>query len=146
MKLHILPIALSFLPSVVQAALNGRCAHGSDAEFNNFGICVKTSTCAHYNGRTKNNLCPDDPDDVKCCVVEMCGDCGERGCSYCQWTSDGCEFHWENGTFAMLYVVVAGMELTVIKICAPEAATSSAAVFENLWRTDQCRTGHGDCV
>jgi hypothetical protein len=97
MKLQSLSVAFFFLPLVAHAALNGRCVHGSDAEFNNYGICVKTSTCDRYNGRTKNNLCPYDGDDVKCCVVEMCGDCGERGCSYCQWTSGGCEYSWENG-------------------------------------------------
>jgi hypothetical protein len=44
-----------------QATLNGPCDGG-------LGACVHTSTCNDHGGTIHNNLCPDDPNDVKCCT------------------------------------------------------------------------------
>lgn len=83
------------LPLAAVATLNGHCVKGSDPLYNNFGICVKTSTCKHYGGTSKGGLCPYDDDDVKCCVVEeACAECGENGCSICQWTNQPCDMYW----------------------------------------------------
>ncbi|KAL1847814.1 hypothetical protein VTK73DRAFT_10258 [Phialemonium thermophilum] len=53
------------------------------------------ATCKKYGGHHKDNLCPYDGPDVKCCVVEeTCGDCGENGSSICQWTNLPCSLSW----------------------------------------------------
>ncbi|KAK1830574.1 hypothetical protein QBC39DRAFT_260550 [Podospora conica] len=88
---HTLSLLLLPLPSL--AALNGRCT-GSKArgEWKSDGICIKTSTCSKYKGRTKTGACPYDDDDVKCCLIDKCeGSTDEEGLgpkSHCVWTSD----------------------------------------------------------
>ncbi|KAK0613726.1 hypothetical protein B0T14DRAFT_569740 [Immersiella caudata] len=83
-------ILLSF-PFSTLAALNGRCT-GSKAtgQWKEEGICIKTSTCRRYKGRTTNGACPNDPDDVKCCLIDECnGQPDQLGwSSWCEWTSD----------------------------------------------------------
>lgn len=88
---------LPLLPAA-HAALNGHCT-GSAATgaWKDYGICVKTSTCNSFKGAYKSGACPNDPDDVKCCVVGIGDNSGENPCggvSYCEWTSDTC-----NGVF-----------------------------------------------
>jgi hypothetical protein len=82
------------LPLGSLAALNGRCT-GSKAtgEWKDRGICVKTSSCKKYKGRTTNGACPYDDDDVKCCLVDSCGPIPDTYLgpySGCQWTSSQC--------------------------------------------------------
>lgn len=87
---YLLPV----FPLATLAALNGHCT-GSKAtgDWKDYGICIKTSTCNSFKGAYKSGACPNDVDDVKCCVIGM-GDsistepCG--GASYCEWTSDYC--------------------------------------------------------
>lgn len=113
---------LPLFPLATVATLNGHCT-GSAAtgDWKEYGICIKTSTCNSYNGAYKSGACPNDPDDVKCCVIGM-GDsvsvdpCG--GTSYCEWTSDTC-----NGVFKSSKCTppVPPME---IKSCASERKLS----------------------
>ncbi|KAJ7819861.1 hypothetical protein B0H13DRAFT_2054950 [Mycena leptocephala] len=54
-----------------QAALNGPCNGG-------LGACVHTSTCNAHGGTIHKNLCPHDPDDVKCCTDWQAPKCDAR--------------------------------------------------------------------
>ncbi|GKT52289.1 uncharacterized protein ColSpa_12470 [Colletotrichum spaethianum] len=51
----------------------------------NYGTCQKVTKCKSLNGYTKTNLCPNDPDDVKCCFYP---DCNSNG--FCQRDSISC--------------------------------------------------------
>ncbi|KAF7360960.1 putative d-alanyl-d-alanine carboxypeptidase protein [Mycena sanguinolenta] len=53
-----------------QAALNGPCTGGGLAS--GVGICISTSSCQASGGTIYNNLCPDDPEDIKCCTKAPC--------------------------------------------------------------------------
>jgi hypothetical protein len=85
----LLPFFLFILPQSSLAALNGRCT-GSKAtgEWKESGICIKTSTCAKYKGKTKTGACPYDPDNVKCCIIDECSGSPEGllNHSWCDWT------------------------------------------------------------
>lgn len=91
--------ALSLLivfPLAAQAALNGRCT-GSQAtgDWREHGICITTSTCASFGGYNKRGACPNDPDNVRCCIVGTADDwandpCGGNPGSWCDWTSNSC--------------------------------------------------------
>lgn len=60
----------ALFPVAALATLNGHCT-GSAATgvWKDHGICIKTSTCDQYHGEYKSGACPDDPNDVKCCVI-----------------------------------------------------------------------------
>lgn len=93
---------LALFPFSAMATLNGHCT-GADAtgDWGEYGICIYTSTCADYNGATTNGACPDDPDDIKCCLIGVGPSVSDNPCggsSYCDWTSNGCEFgNWVAG-------------------------------------------------
>jgi len=61
------------------AAINGRCSSGN-------GVCVTTSSCTKAGGTYKSGLCPNDPNDVKCCNKSKCTVNGKTG--VCKFTSD----------------------------------------------------------
>lgn len=84
---------LAIFPLAVLATLNGHCS-GSDAsaiEKAN-GICIRTSTCKSYGGKYTSGACPNDADDIKCCVIGVgqpdVNPCGRP--SICDWTSNSC--------------------------------------------------------
>ncbi|KAK0610844.1 hypothetical protein B0T14DRAFT_398363, partial [Immersiella caudata] len=73
------------------ATLNGRCTSSkATGDWKSAGICIKTSTCERYKGRTKTGACPHDPDDVKCCLIDECSGHpdGLLYHSHCEWTND----------------------------------------------------------
>jgi len=76
------PIVLSLLAAVPSAlaALNGACSYGVK------GICVNTSTCSSYGGKTSTGNCPSDPNNVKCCSNIPCKSNGKSGS--CMFTSE----------------------------------------------------------
>lgn len=82
------------LPFGALAALNGHCDKSiATGQFKTRGICIKTSTCKKYKGKTQTGACPWDPDDVKCCVIDSCGpdpDTYLGPYTQCDWTSNGC--------------------------------------------------------
>lgn len=100
-------VVLALWPLFASAALNGHCT-GSAATgtWKEYGICIKTSTCDSYDGAYKSGACPNDPADVKCCVIGM-GDsvsvnpCG--GSSYCEWTDDTCNGVFKSSESALSY-------------------------------------------
>jgi hypothetical protein len=57
---------------------NGQC-NGAN---NTPGVCVSTSSCTSAGGSYISNACPDQPEDIKCCVKPTCGSGGS-----CKWTS-----------------------------------------------------------
>ncbi|KAK4100210.1 hypothetical protein N658DRAFT_516888 [Parathielavia hyrcaniae] len=85
-------LLLSLLPTAL-AALNGHCSGTATGVYKSQGICVKTSTCSSYGGSTINGGCPNDPADVKCCVMYECY--GDE--SMCQWTNTLCDGPWRSG-------------------------------------------------
>jgi hypothetical protein len=86
---------LAAFPLAAVAVLNGRCS-GSEASgyWGSHGICVTTSTCAAYGGVYKSGACPNDPTNVKCCVVGEYHPCGIQ--SWCAWTSTSCGGTWHS--------------------------------------------------
>ncbi|KAK4183643.1 hypothetical protein QBC35DRAFT_92459 [Podospora australis] len=89
---------LAALPLTALAAVNGRCT-GSAATGNwgTHGICVTTGTCNSFAGAYKTGACPNDPDNVKCCVIGVTpaaatNPCG--GASWCTWTGNSCGGSW----------------------------------------------------
>jgi hypothetical protein len=92
---------VTIFPLAAMAALNGRCT-GSKAtgEWAEHGICIRTSTCSDYNGVYKTGACPNDPDNVKCCIIGVDGSASTNPCgqySYCDWTSHSCSGYWRPG-------------------------------------------------
>ncbi|KAJ9157997.1 hypothetical protein NKR19_g3719 [Coniochaeta hoffmannii] len=61
---------VTLFPLTALATLNGHCS-GSAATgvWKDNGICIKTSTCNSYHGQYKSGACPNDDDDVKCCII-----------------------------------------------------------------------------
>jgi hypothetical protein len=97
----ILCLVLASLPTAL-AALNGRCSGTATGAYRNQGICVKTSTCSSHGGSYISGGCPNDPADVKCCVIYECY--GDE--SMCQWTNTFCDGPWRSGEFTHGYQVL----------------------------------------
>jgi hypothetical protein len=92
---------LAILPLAVIATPNGRCTGDKATGFwKESGICISTSNCRNRGGKTKNDACPFDGDDIKCCLIGVepsdVNPCGEY--SYCTWTENGCQGGtWNSG-------------------------------------------------
>ncbi|KAK4220843.1 hypothetical protein QBC38DRAFT_449681 [Podospora fimiseda] len=111
-------LVLVTLPVAALAAINGRC-YGSAAtgKWKESGICVKTSTCNAYRGSYKNNACPDDAADVKCCLVGITPNAATNPCepdSWCTWTSNGCAGRWKS---SLMGHVTLFCYVSIRKIC-----------------------------
>jgi hypothetical protein len=94
---------IALFPLASMATLNGRCT-GSKAtgEWGDHGICIRTSTCDDNGGVYKTGACPNDPDNVKCCIIGWAGSASTNPCgkySYCDWTSSTCPGSWKTGKF-----------------------------------------------
>jgi hypothetical protein len=50
-----------------QASVNGHCVAGGGVAAG-VGVCLHIKDCNAQHGTIHNNLCPFDPDDVKCCT------------------------------------------------------------------------------
>ena len=77
-------IIFAILPAVTLAAIGDRCNPGGDKEgslTDTYGICIKTSDCSARGGKTTNNNCPNDPNNVKCCTIENCGPWKDGDCT-----------------------------------------------------------------
>jgi len=87
--MYVYKLFLTFISfNVAFAAINGRCSSGN-------GVCVSTSSCTKAGGTYKSGLCPNDPNDVKCCnksckvngasgTCKFTGDCkGKHYSGYC---------------------------------------------------------------
>ncbi|KAF7352194.1 putative d-alanyl-d-alanine carboxypeptidase protein [Mycena venus] len=77
--------ALSFLVFLfsiasTQAAVNGPCT-GSGLTTGT-GVCISTSKCTAKGGTVNNGLCPDNPDDIKCCTKAPCTNASLGGCVF----------------------------------------------------------------
>ncbi|KAF2732838.1 hypothetical protein EJ04DRAFT_535785 [Polyplosphaeria fusca] len=94
-------IALLLFPLTSLATLNGHCS-GSKAvdNYKTSGICIRTSTCNDYHGEYISGACPNDPNDVKCCIVGKYPNAGTNPCgqySVCDWTANACGGSWKTG-------------------------------------------------
>ncbi|KAK4199168.1 hypothetical protein QBC40DRAFT_297735 [Triangularia verruculosa] len=84
---------LAGFPLAALATVNGHCS-GDQAtgEWRSKGICISTGTCTSYGGKYITGACPNDPDNIKCCLVgrypSTVNPCG--GLSWCDWTSNSC--------------------------------------------------------
>lgn len=77
-----LSILVSFLP-LSFAAINGPCSIDGTP-----GVCVTTTNCAAADGSFRSGFCPNDPDNVRCCIKPECGSGGNcRPTSTCDGTS-----------------------------------------------------------
>ena len=63
---------------VTLSAVNGPCAGIAT------GVCVSTSKCSGWGGKSVSGYCPYDPNDIKCCVIENCSGAD----SFCGWPGD----------------------------------------------------------
>lgn len=73
-----LSIILPLLPLCL-AAINGPCTINGTP-----GVCVTTSNCAAADGSFRSGFCPNDPDNVRCCIKPECGSGGNcRSTSSC---------------------------------------------------------------
>ncbi|KAK2058196.1 hypothetical protein LY76DRAFT_514754, partial [Colletotrichum caudatum] len=80
-------VSALFLPSSL-AAIRIYCKDSKG----NYGTCQKVSKCDSLNGYTKTNLCPNDPDDAKCCFYPDCNSIG-----FCQRNSLSCSGTYSTG-------------------------------------------------
>lgn len=77
-----LSILLTLLPLSL-AALNGPCKIDGTP-----GVCITTANCAAGDGSFRSGFCPNDPDNVKCCIKPECGSGGNcRPSSSCTGTT-----------------------------------------------------------
>ncbi|KAF7335232.1 Glycoside hydrolase family 24 protein [Mycena sanguinolenta] len=59
------------------ATVNGSCISSP-------GICISTSSCSAGGGVSAIGLCPDDPENIRCCTKKPCA---PGGGGQCQFTS-----------------------------------------------------------
>ncbi|KAF7337216.1 hypothetical protein MSAN_02274000 [Mycena sanguinolenta] len=69
MKFSTLLVLVASIAST-QAAVNGPCTGGGLAS--GVGVCISTSSCSAGGGTIHSGLCPDDPEDIKCCTKSPC--------------------------------------------------------------------------
>ncbi|KAJ6464542.1 hypothetical protein C8R45DRAFT_877804 [Mycena sanguinolenta] len=62
------------------AALDGPCTSGP-------GVCISTSSCSAGGGVSTSGLCPNDPNDIKCCTKTPCSPAAALGSGQCQFTN-----------------------------------------------------------
>ena len=65
---------LAFFPLAALATIDGHCSGTATGEWLTDGICEPTATCDYYSGKYITGGCPNDPDDVKCCLVGLATD------------------------------------------------------------------------
>ena len=63
-------LLLPLLPLCL-AALNGPCSIDGTP-----GVCVTTTNCAASDGSFRSGFCPNDPENVRCCIKPECGSGG----------------------------------------------------------------------
>ncbi|KAF7335233.1 hypothetical protein MSAN_02333700 [Mycena sanguinolenta] len=68
------------LVATTLAAENGPCSSGP-------GVCISTSSCTAGGGSYTSGLCPNDPDDIKCCTKAPCASASLGG-GQCLFTSN----------------------------------------------------------
>jgi len=79
MRLNFVLLAFAALPSVF-GAVNGRCSSGN-------GVCVSTQSCSKAGGSYVSGLCPNDPNNIKCCNKTRCVT-SEGKVGSCKFTSN----------------------------------------------------------
>jgi len=79
MHFYKIGIALVACAHGVLSAVNDSCSSGK-------GVCITTANCEKMGGTYENGLCPNDPEDVKCCKKSSCTVNGKTG--VCKFTSD----------------------------------------------------------
>ena len=62
---------IALFPVVALAAVNGKCSGTATGFWLSDGICEPTATCDYYHGTYITGGCPNDVDDVKCCLVGL---------------------------------------------------------------------------
>jgi hypothetical protein len=62
---------VAFFPLAALAAIDGHCSGAATGQWLQDGICEHTATCNYYKGKYMTGGCPNDPDDVKCCLVGL---------------------------------------------------------------------------
>ena len=62
---------IALFPVVALAAVNGKCSGTATGLWLSDGICEPTATCDSYHGTYITGGCPNDADDVKCCLVGL---------------------------------------------------------------------------
>lgn len=83
MKTSTLITTLAVAAAGVNAAIGSTCKDSKG----NVGTCQKTSWCNSRKGTYKSDLCPKDPENVKCCFEP---NCWENGIGHCQLDSLDC--------------------------------------------------------
>ena len=74
-------------------AVNGHCSGTASGTYLTYGICITTSTCNSYSGSYISGGCPNDPNNVRCCVIGLADSVATNPCggaSWCGWTSLTC--------------------------------------------------------
>jgi hypothetical protein len=62
---------VTLFPLLALAEVNGKCSGVATGDYLSDGICEPTATCDYYHGSYINNGCPNDADDVKCCLIGL---------------------------------------------------------------------------
>jgi hypothetical protein len=100
--LALLPLA-ALTSAVSVMTPNGHCSGDkATGDWKKHGICIRDSTCtsSKYKGKHKDDACPYDADNIKCCLIGLetsysTNPCG--GSSYCTWRANGCAGTWVTG-------------------------------------------------
>ncbi|KAL8950654.1 MAG: hypothetical protein Q9222_003313 [Ikaeria aurantiellina] len=69
--MHLLT-SLLLLPTLILASLNGPCSIDGTP-----GVCITTTSCSSADGSFRSGFCPNDPDNVRCCIKPECGSGGK---------------------------------------------------------------------
>lgn len=64
---------VALCPLAALAAINGHCTGTATGIWLQDGICETIATCDYYHGTYITGGCPNDGNDVKCCLVGLAG-------------------------------------------------------------------------
>ena len=67
---------VALFPLASLAAIDGHCTGTATGIWLQDGICETIATCDYYKGTYMTGGCPNDGNDVKCCLVGLSGGTG----------------------------------------------------------------------
>ncbi|KAH8647898.1 hypothetical protein BX600DRAFT_518304 [Xylariales sp. PMI_506] len=92
---------LPIFPLRTITQVNGPCGGNATGAWLSDGICIDELTCSEgFNGTTTSGGCPDDANNIKCCLVGLLENANVNPCggtSYCDWTTNPCGGSWVSG-------------------------------------------------
>ncbi|KAJ7256100.1 hypothetical protein C8J57DRAFT_1075110 [Mycena rebaudengoi] len=114
---------LAFI-ATTHAAVNGPCTGGGLAT--GVGVCISTSKCTASGGTIHNNLCPNDPNDIKCCTKAPCTSAALGG-GVCRFTNSCTGNH-----YTISNLCPGGSNFKCCAPCAPTGKRDGSSLDKRL--------------